>query len=100
VKPIRLHPQAIDEAEEAIAYLNEERDGLGDEFWDELEEALEHIRRHPKAFSPYTGGYRKYLMGKRFTYQIFYVEYETYVWVASVYHARRQPDTWKDRTPG
>jgi plasmid stabilization system protein ParE len=98
VKSAVFHKQATVEVEDAIAYLNGKRDGSGDEFRDELETAIGQIRRNPKAFSPYSGGYRKYLMGKRFPYQIFYFEYDSHVWIAAVHHASREPDTWMDRT--
>ena len=99
MKPVRLHSLARTEIREAIEYYNDARDGLGDEFADEVEAALVRIGRQPKASSPYSGGYRRYFLGKRFTYSIFYIEYDDYVWVASVYHSSREPDGWKDRTP-
>jgi toxin ParE1/3/4 len=98
LKPLVIHGQATAVVEDAIAYLNNQRDGLGDEFRDELEKALGRIRRNPGAYSPYLGGYRKYLVGKTFPYQIFYFEYETYVWVAAIHHAKRKPDTWMNRS--
>jgi toxin ParE1/3/4 len=99
MKPVRLHSLAQAEIREAVAYYNEARDGLGDEFADEVEVAVARIGRQPKASSPYGNGYRKCVFSRRFPYVIFYYEYEAYVWIATVYHASREPDTWMDRTP-
>jgi toxin ParE1/3/4 len=100
LKLVILHSEAKAEAKEAISFLNNQRDGFGDEFRDELEKAIERIRRSPKAYSPYRAGYRKYLMEKkRFPYQIFYFEYPTHLWIAAIYHAKREPDKWMNRSP-
>src|SRR5262245_51876479 len=98
MKPVRLHSQAAAEIEAGIEYYNAARDGLGDEFRDAVQEAVELMRQQPRAFSPYRAGYRKLVL-KRFPYSIFYYEYDDHVWIATVHHASRQPDTWMDRTP-
>ena len=100
MKPVRLHSAAQAEIIEAVAFYNDARDGLGDAFADEVEAALGRIGRQPKAHSLYRDGYRKCKLSKRFPYVIFYYEYDDHVWVASVYHGHREPDTWMDRAPG
>jgi hypothetical protein len=72
VKRVILHSRAAAEIEEAVEYYNAARDGLGDEFRDEIEARVDLIGRQPKAFSPYPGGYRKCVLGARFPYTIFY----------------------------
>lgn len=99
MKPVVLHSLAASEIEDEVERYNGLRDGLGDEFESKVETTLNLIARQPKAFSPYPGGYRKCYLGKPFSYSIFYVEYDDHVWVAAVYHASREPDGWKDRTP-
>ena len=81
---------------EAIAYYNDARRAD----WvttseDEVETALTRIGRQPKASSAVP----QWLSEVRaqpptFPYVIFYYEYEDHVWVASVYHTSREPDTW------
>ncbi|AWM40509.1 Toxin ParE1 [Gemmata obscuriglobus] len=99
MKPARLHSLAQAEIVRAVAFYNDARAGLGDEFADEVEAAIARIERHPKAAPPDRNGYRKCVVGKRFPYAIFYYEYDAHVWVASVYHSSREPDAWTDRTP-
>jgi toxin ParE1/3/4 len=99
MKPVRLHSLARAEIREAITYYNDARDGLGDDFRDEVETAIARIGRQPKACPPHGNGYRKCVLSRRFPYVIFYYEYEDHVWVATVYHTSREPETWMDRTP-
>jgi plasmid stabilization system protein ParE len=99
MKPVRLHSLARAEIREAIAYYNDARDELGDDFRDVVETAIARIGRQPKASTPYGNGYRKCVFSRRFPYVIFYYEYEDHVWVATVYHTSREPDTWMDRVP-
>ena len=99
MKPARLHSLAQAEIRAAVEFYNDARDGLGDEFADEVEAAIGRIERQPKAASPYRNGYRKCVAGKRFPYVIFYLEYADHVWIATVYHSSREPDGWMDRTP-
>jgi plasmid stabilization system protein ParE len=98
MKAVRLHSRATAEIEAGRDYYNEVREGFGDEFATAVEEAVELIGKQPKAFSPYRKGYRKVVLN-RFHYLIFYYEYDNFVWVATVRHASREPDTWMDRTP-
>ena len=48
MKPVRLHSLAQAEIREAIAFYNDARDGLGDEFRDEVEAALAAHRKTTK----------------------------------------------------
>lgn len=99
MKPIVLHSVAASEIEDAAERYNGLQSGLGDEFEDKLEETLLLISHQPKAFSPYPGGYRKCYLGKRFSYSVFYREYDDHVWVAAVYHSSREPGAGRLERP-
>jgi toxin ParE1/3/4 len=99
MKPVLLHSLAQAEIRDAVAYYNDARDGLGDDFADAVEAATARIGRQPNSGAPYKNGYRKCRVSKRFPYMMFYFEYPDHVWVATVYHGSREPDTWMDRTP-
>ena len=98
MKRIELDPEAAAEVRRAIEFLDTRRDGLGAEFEAEFRAALDLIARQPKAFSPYRGRYRKYVISE-FGYLIFYTEFDDYVWVAAVPHGKQRPDYWIDREP-
>jgi len=98
MKPIDLDSEAADEVREAIDYLEGQRPGCGDEFEQAVQDALDIISKQPKAFSPYRGRYRKFVI-KKFGYLIYYVEFDDRVWVAAVANGRRQPDYWINRNP-
>lgn len=98
MKPVEVDPEAQDEVREAIAYLESRRAGLGDEFEALIREAFDLIARHPRAFSPYRAGYRKYVV-PGFSYVIFYADLDDHVFVAAVPHTSRQPDYWTNRQP-
>lgn len=99
MKPVIFHREAEAEIRAAIAYYDEQREGLGSEFQDEVEKAADRIARMPGAFSPYGDeGLRKHVI-PRFPYSIFYLELEEFIWVAAVAHQRRRPKYWAKRTP-
>lgn len=99
MKPVLLHALARAEIRESVAFYNDARDGLGDEFAVEVEEAIVRIGQQPRAGAPYKRGYRKCRVSKRFPFMVFYYEYPDHVWVATVFHGSREPDAWMDRTP-
>ncbi len=47
MKPARLHSLARAEIRAAVAFYNDARDVLGDEFSDAVEEAIARIERQP-----------------------------------------------------
>ena len=49
---IQFLEAAQSEFEEAIDFYNQQRPGLGIEFADEVEQALERVRHYPEAWSP------------------------------------------------
>jgi toxin ParE1/3/4 len=99
VKPVTFHREAEAELRAAIGYYEEQREGLGEEFREEVERAVDRIARMPQGFSPYgEEGLRKYVL-RRFPYSIFYLELEESIWIAAVAHQRRRPGYWANRAP-
>ena len=99
MKRVIFHAKAKAEFRAAIVYYEGQRPGLGREFREAVEAAVDRIRRTPEVFAPYGDqGARKCLVG-RFPYTIFYVELETAIWIAAVAHQRRQPGYWAERNP-
>jgi toxin ParE1/3/4 len=99
VKPVIVHREAEAELRASIAYYNGQRDGLGDEFRDEVEKGIERIAQSPRAFSPHGDeGLRRHVL-RRFPYSIFYWELDDCIWIAAIAHQRRRPGYWAARIP-
>ena len=94
-------PEAELEAAEAVLWYDEQRRGLGDEFLIELTQALDRIRREPRALprlKTYVGRHEiRCCLLKRFPYLVIFVYRPTEVLVVAVSHARRNPLYWLER---
>ena len=91
-----LHPARLEFAA-AIAYYNEQSEGLGYEFAAEVTRTLERIVQFPEAWPKLSRRTRRCRMN-RFPYGLIYqVTEDTYLIVA-VMHLSRNPETWKSRT--
>ncbi|MGH2583431.1 MAG: type II toxin-antitoxin system RelE/ParE family toxin [Dehalococcoidia bacterium] len=97
MKPLIFHSQARAELDEAIAYYEERKSGLGLALLAAVERATGTIRRHPQLGAPYKAThFRSYLL-QRFPYVIFYTELEDAIWIVAIAHGRRQPGYWLRR---
>jgi plasmid stabilization system protein ParE len=93
---VRLHPEALAEYAEAIAFYEEQAPGLGREFFDEVQRVLRVIEEHPGMGSPFDDPYRRAYC-RRFPFGVVYREEGDVVWVQAVMHLRRRPGYWKGR---
>jgi len=93
---VRLHPEALAELGEAIAFYEERAAGLGQDLFDEVERILRNVGENPGVGSPLDGPYRKALC-RRFPFAVIYRELDDLVWVQTIMHERRRPGYWKDR---
>jgi toxin ParE1/3/4 len=99
MKPIIFHQDAEAELAAAIANYNEKRDGLGDEFQTEVEQATRRIAQLPTAGALHNAAGVRKCGVRRFPYTIFYIELDESIWVAAVAHQKRQPGYWSSRQP-
>ena len=93
---VRLHPEALAEFGEAIAFYEERAAGLGQDLFVEVERILKNIGENPSLGSPLDGPYRKALC-RRFPFAVIYRELDDLVWVQAIMHERRRPGYWKGR---
>jgi toxin ParE1/3/4 len=83
--------------DDAIAYYEERRVGLGIEFLRQVEQATAQIEREPGLGAPYQDSeYRHYIV-RRFPYVLYYVEREDAIWIIAVAHGSRRPSYWMSR---
>ena len=70
--------------------------GLGDDFLDDVQHAIDSVREHPELDSMVTYGFRRMLV-RRFPFSIIYATEPARIIVVAVAHQRRAPEYWKGR---
>lgn len=97
MKPLVVHSEATTELEEAIAYYEQEREGLGLDLLTEVRRTWAQIQRNPRIATRHKGTQFRRAVVRRFPYLVFYAELEDSIWIVAVAHAKRRPDYWRRR---
>ena len=99
---VRILRQAADEAEAAAAWYEQERQGLGAEFAEAIEAAIDVIEDGFLPLSPMPGSSSdlgaKRLILRRFPYDIVIVDRGNERIVVAFAHHSRKPGYWRGRT--
>jgi plasmid stabilization system protein ParE len=83
---------------EAVEYYNDQKEGLGFEFSEEIRTTIERIIQYTEAW-PLISKRTRRCRSKRFPYGIIYqIRGETLLIIA-VLHLRREPQSWRTRIP-
>ena len=85
------------ETEEAAAWYEAQRPGLGAEFLAALDAAIESVRAHPDAYPVVLRDVRRARL-RRFPHSLFYRVHDKQLLVIACFHARRDPRTWQRRS--
>lgn len=98
---VRLHDDAVVEAEEAARWYSQQQRGLGKEFAQELKRCLKMLRANPARLpvletAPRKVEVRRILM-TRFPYKIIFEIIQNEVIVLAVAHGSRRPNYWLKR---
>jgi toxin ParE1/3/4 len=93
---VRFRLEAAADVESARAWYDEQRGGLGDEFIEALEHAIELISSFPNAFPEIAAGHRRALL-LRFPYSLYYRVELDVIDVLACLHSSRSPDMWRSR---
>lgn len=97
---VRILEEASEEATEAASWYDAERLGLGSEFFEALEAALDLIEEDVLPLLPIPGkaGARaRRIILKRFPYDVVAVEMAHETIVIAIAHHSRRPGFWRDR---
>lgn len=92
-----IKPLAEADIEEAQAWYEGQREGLGDEFLQELEGSLSRVCSAPEAHAMIHKNVRRALL-RRFPFGVFYRVEEATVVVLAVKHHKQHPRSWKRRS--
>lgn len=100
--PHQSHPRADHELVEAARWYEGEKAGLGDDFLDAANEAVEAILAWPLSAPAFPGWCREPVVRskriKRFPYRVLYFVSEDHVLTVVAYaHNRRKPGYWMPR---
>ena len=91
-----IAPEADVDLDEAYAWYEERRAGLGEQFLGAVDACFQGIRRMPVMHPEVHEQYRRALV-RRFPYAIFYEYEQGAVTVYCVFHTSRDPQKWRQR---
>ncbi|CAN5777748.1 type II toxin-antitoxin system RelE/ParE family toxin [soil metagenome] len=94
--PLIVNPEAEADLEEARAWYEAQRPGLGDELLDSVREMLDRIQKSPRLYGKIFQKLRLALV-RRFPYAVVYRIDDDQITVVAVYHTRRHPRGWQGR---
>ncbi len=89
-------PEANRDVEEAYAWYEERRRGLGEEFLDCVDACIHKICRAPELYDKVYEDYRRALV-RRFPYAVFYDFVGGKISVYGILHGSRDPAKWRSR---
>ena len=93
-----LEREADAEMVEDAQYYNEQQPGLGSDFLDKVDAAIDQIAADPLRFAFYRGSkIVRSIRLARFPYRLLFVIEPSQVSVVAVAHLHRHPDYWKHR---
>jgi plasmid stabilization system protein ParE len=91
-----IAPEAQQDIDEAYAWYEGRRPGLGEEFLGCVDARIQAIRRNPQMHAVVYDNYRRGLV-RRFPYAVFYEAVGEIVTVYCVFHTSQNPDKWRKR---
>lgn len=91
-----FHYLAERELNDAAAYYERERVGLGMAFLDELERCIEYVLDHPEA-APLVGRRARRKLLSRFPYGLVYSIADDQLRILAIMNLKRRPFYWKRR---
>jgi len=93
---IEFLEQAQDELDEAIEYYDNEVEGLGQVFLDEVLSTIDRVTKFPNAWHPLSKNTRR-CQTRRFPYGLIYTKLQDIILIISVSNLHRKPNHWQDR---
>jgi plasmid stabilization system protein ParE len=88
--------QALEELKDAIDYYEEQQNGLGLKFKEEIDQCVNWVSQNSKIPMLRAGGYRRINL-KIFPYYIAYIIKEDTIWIIAIAHGYRRPKYWIKR---
>jgi plasmid stabilization system protein ParE len=96
-RTVQFFLPAREELRDAVAYYNNQCEGLGFEFAAEIRKTIARILHFPSAWTKLSPRTRRCL-ANRFPYAIIFQYTDTQIFIVSVMHLKREPDSWQRNT--
>jgi toxin ParE1/3/4 len=97
VNAVRIHPEALAEAEDAVAWYRQRSERAAREFLVELGSTIDRITKNPEQFAPGEFGTRRAVL-HRFPYLVVVRVTADDIEIVAIAHGRRKPGYWRGRT--
>jgi plasmid stabilization system protein ParE len=94
---VHIRHDAELDIEEAAFWYEKQREGLGDEFLDQIQAALRLMAENPYMF-PIVHRHTRRALIKRFPFGIYFRIEQNSIVVVAVMHGSRHPKRWQRRT--
>jgi plasmid stabilization system protein ParE len=91
-----ISPGAEGDISAAFAWYERQKAGLGDQFLDEVEQALVRVADGPLLYQRLRNNIRRAAV-RRFPYSVYFLVDDVRISVLAVLHHRRRPGTWRRR---
>jgi len=95
-RQVIVRPEAAGDIEDAYSWYERARPGLGDEFLAAIRSQLDLVIEHPEQSPEIHRNTRRALV-RRFPYSILYRVEPNAILLVAVFHAKRDPKTWRAR---
>lgn len=93
---VRFLEVARAEYRDAVDYYDTEKPGLGREFSEAVESALQQITNFPNGW-PQISAHTRRCPTKRFPYGLIYQQRDDLILVVAIMHLKREPTYWRTR---
>lgn len=93
---LRISPGAARDLKAPTSYYEEQQAGLGQDFREDFQAAVDRIRSFPEGCQQLDDGIRRCRF-RRFPYGVFYALRGDVFVIVAVSHLHRHPDGWRDR---
>lgn len=93
---LKISPIANIELLDSIEWYNTQKDKLGFEFFHEIENAFELIKKNPLLFAKIYKDFRMLLIN-RFPFEVFYSIEDNMILIHHIFHSSRNPKIWKKK---
>ncbi len=94
---VYLRTKAEADLEDAAEWYEKQREGLGQEFLDDVLRAFETIAENPNLY-PVVHRYTHRALVQKFPFGIYYRVEKDSIVVIAIMHGSRHPQRWKERT--